>query len=344
MKLAELSARLDCVLHGDGAIEVTGIASIERAKPGDLTFVTDPAFLARLKPGTAAAAIVAIGAPELELPTLRHRNPSVALAGAIALLRPAWRPAAGVHPTASIAPGAALGPDAYVGPFAVIGENCRVGARAVIHSHAVLYPDVVAGDDLVAHAHSVIREGTRIGNRVTLQPGVVIGSDGFGFANDGGVQVKIPQVGAVVIGDDVEIQANSCVDRATLDTTRIGSGSKLDNLVHVAHNCDVKDRVLLCAQVGLAGSTTIEDEAVLAGQAGVAGHCVVGKRAIITAQSGTHGDLAPDRVYSGSPAFEHSQWLRSSALFPRLTEIFRSVEKLKRTVERMLAEREAAHK
>ena len=324
MKLTQLAALLGgAASPADAELELERVASLERATPQDLSFALSPDLLAAARASRAGALLLPRDFPELERPAIRVAAPALALARAMDLLQPAPRPPAGIHPSACIDPSASLGPGAHVGAFVVIGARCRIGARAVLHPHAVLYDDVEAGDDLLVHAHAVLREGARLGDRVTLQPGVVLGGDGFGFTPDGDRHVKIPQRGTVRIGDEVEIQANSCIDRATLDETVIGAGSKLDNLVHVGHNSRLDANVILCAQAGLAGSTRIEHNCILAGQAGVAGHCTIGARAIITAQSGTHGDLEGGRTYSGSPAFDHRLWLRSMALLPRLPELVR---------------------
>lgn len=342
MRLGALAEALGCRLEGNAELEITGIGSLAGAGERELSYVTDR----RQAPGAsathAAALLVGLDFPafprEPTLSWLRAEKPEVVVAHAVELLRPAWRPTPGIHPTASIHPGAKIGPGCHIGAFVAISEGCNIGADSVLHPHVVLYPEVVAGVRLLAHAHVVIREGTRLGDDVILQPGVVLGGDGFGFARRAdGSYAKIPQVGAVVIGDRVEIQANSCVDRASLDATRIGDGVKVDNLVQIAHNCELDENVLLCSQVGLAGSTRIEAGAVLAGQAGVAGHCTIGKEAVITAQSGTHGDLEAGKVYSGSPAFDHALWLRSTAAFVRLGDLQRELRELRQGLARIAA-------
>jgi UDP-3-O-[3-hydroxymyristoyl] glucosamine N-acyltransferase len=334
MRLGTLAARLDCVLEGDADYEITSVASLDHAGPTDLSFIADARYLRAAAASRAGALLappdLALHDPAAPPNRLRTLRPDLVLALALELLRPPWRPQPGIDPTASIHPTAELGPGCHVGAFVAIGEGCRLGAGAVLHPHVVLYPHVVAGQRLLAHAHAVIREGTHLGDDVVLQPGVVLGGDGFGFVRRAdGSHAKIPQVGAVVVGDAVEIQANSCVDRATLETTRIGPGVKIDNLAQVAHNCDVGAHTLICAQVGLAGSTTVGARAVLAGQVGVAGHCRIGDDVVITAQSGTHGDLAAGGMYSGSPAFEHAQWLRATAVFARLGDLQREVRRLR---------------
>ncbi|MGH9534754.1 MAG: UDP-3-O-(3-hydroxymyristoyl)glucosamine N-acyltransferase [Terriglobales bacterium] len=340
IRLGELARVLSVELEGDAETPIHGISTLAEAGPGDLSFVTD----ARYGPAAAAtqAGALLVGrefapAATPSPPLLRCDEPQLALARALALLRPpAPRPALGIHPLACVDASAEIGRGASIGPFAVVGAHCHLGENAVLHPHVVLYANVVAGRNFVAHAHAVVREGTRIGDEVILQPGVVIGGDGFGFARQAdGRHAKIPQTGSVEIGDRVEIQANSCVDRAVLGATVIGAGSKIDNLAQVAHNCRLGENVIVCAQVGMAGSTNIGDGALLAGQVGVAGHCTIGPGAIITAQSGTHGDLEAGGVYSGSPAFDHRQWLRSTAAFAKLGELHRMVRDLARAVGRL---------
>ena len=335
MKLSQLAAELECELVGGPELDIAGVAGLEQAGPGDLSFLADGRQAARAVASRAGAIIVpANWTPPGALTCLRTAEPEAAFARAVELLRPAWRPAPGVDASARIHPTATIGEGAYIGAFVAIGEQCRVGPGAVIHPHTVIYPNVVIGARLVAHAHVVIREGTVMGDDVTLQPGVVVGGDGFGFARRrDGSYAKIPQVGRVEIGDRVEIQSNSCIDRGSLDATRIGAGTKIDNLTQVAHNCELAEDIVLCAQVGLAGSTRIEAGAILAGQVGVAGHCTVGQGAIITAQSGTHGDLEAGKMYSGSPAFEHAEWLRSTAAFAKLGELQRQVRQLRQKME-----------
>lgn len=339
IRLGELARRLDATVEGDAETFIHGIAPLAAAGAGDLSFITDTRYAPAASSTRAAALLVGrdfTRAAGFQTALLRCADPSLALARALSILRPTPRPAPGIHPAACVDASAEIGPGAYIGPYAVVGPHCRLGPDAVLHPHVVLYEGVTVGRNFLAHAHAVVREGTRIGDDVILQPGVVLGGDGFGFARQSdGRHAKIPQTGTVVIGDRVEIQANSCVDRATLGATVIGAGSKMDNLAQVAHNCQLGENVILCAQVGLAGSTNVGDGAVLAGQAGVAGHCTIGAGAIITAQSGTHGDLAAGGMYSGSPAFDHRQWLRSTAAFAKLGELHRTVRELAQAVRKL---------
>ena len=329
MKLAQVASKLGARLeNGSPETEITGVAGIEEAKAGQLTFVSNPKYAAAAKTTSASAVIVAEDFPAIATAMLRSRNPYLAFARAIELFYqpPQYRP--GIHPTAVIDPSAKLGSGAHVGPYAVIERDVKIGKNAVLLSHVVIYPDVQIGDNFFAHAHAVVRENCRLGNNVILQNGVIIGGDGFGFAKDDeGRWHKIVQSGPTILGDRVEVQSNSCVDRASVGETRIGDGVKIDNLAQIGHGSVVGDDSLVCAQVGLAGSTEIGKRAILAGQVGVAGHCKIGDGVIITAQSGTHGDIPAGAMVSGSPAFEHKTWMRSVALFSKLPEIVKELRR-----------------
>ncbi len=328
MKLAELALALGAELYGDGDTRITGVAGIEEAGPEHVTFVANPRYAALARTTEAAAVLVAPDFPEIETATLRTQNPYLAWAKTIQLFyrEPEYTP--GIHPMASVHPTARIGKHAHIAPFAVIGENVVIGDYATILSHVVIYANAVIGDYFFAHAHSVVREACRIGNHVVLQNGVVVGCDGFGFAKDDhGVWHKIVQAGPVVIEDNVEIQANSCIDRASVGETRIGSGVKVDNLVQVGHGSKVGSNSLLCAQVGLAGSSEIGRSNILAGQVGVAGHCKLGDDVIMTAQSGVSHDVPAGKMISGSPAFDNRQWLRSTAIFSRLPDIVKRLQR-----------------
>jgi UDP-3-O-[3-hydroxymyristoyl] glucosamine N-acyltransferase len=270
--------------------------------------------------------IVAEDFPAISAAMLRAKDPYLAFARALELFHPPARYAPGVHSTAVVAQSARIGMNAHLGPYVVIGEDVQIGANAVLLAHAVIYRGARIGNNFFAHAHAVVRENCQLGNNVLLQNGVVIGADGFGFAKTAeGRWHKIPQPGPVVIGDDVEVQANSCIDRASVGETRIGRGVKVDNLVQVGHGSQVGEDVLLCSQVGLAGSTEIGKGAILTGQVGVVGHCKVGENAIVTPQSGVANDIAAGALVSGSPAVDHKAWLKYSAILPRLPEIARAV-------------------
>ena len=328
LTLAKMAEYLDATLHGgDPAAEITRVAGIETAGPGDLTFVSNPKYAGLARTTKATAILVEPKFPEIPAATLRVENPYLAFAFAIELFyrAPAYPP--GIHPTAAIASTAHIGAGAHIGAYAVIGDNVMIGDHAVILPHAVFYPHAHAGHNLFAHAHSVVREHCRLGNNVILQNGVVVGADGFGFARQSdGTWYKILQSGPVVIEDNVEVQANACIDRASIGETRIHAGAKIDNLVQVGHGSTVGPNTLLCAQVGLAGSTTVGKNVILAGQVGSAGHNTIGDGAIATAQSGIPGDVAPGAIVSGYPAIDNRQWLRSVALINRLPELLREIK------------------
>jgi len=328
MKLAELALALGAEVHGDADAEISGVAGLEEAGPEDVTFVANPRYSALARTTNAAAVLVTPDFPEIATPTLRTANPYLAFAKAVQLFyrEPVYAP--GVHPTAVIHPTARIGREAHVGAFAVISEGVIIGAHATLLPHVVIYPHASIGDHFYAHAHSVVREYCRIGDNVVLQNGAIVGCDGFGFAkDDAGIWHKIVQSGPTIIEDNVEIQANSTVDRASVGETRIGDGVKIDNLVQVGHGSKVGANTLLCAQVGLAGSSEIGENCILAGQVGIAGHCKLGDGVIMTAQSGVSHDVAAGKVMSGSPAFDNRQWLKSTAIFSRLPDLIRQLQR-----------------
>jgi UDP-3-O-[3-hydroxymyristoyl] glucosamine N-acyltransferase len=318
-----LSARLD---NGSPDTEITGLNGIEQAGPGELTFVSNPKYASAARSTRASAVIVAEDFPVLSVATLRMKDPYLGFAHALALFHEPVRYAPGVHQTAVVHPTAKIGKHAHIGPYVVVNEHAVIGSHAVLLAHVVIYAGVKIGDNFFAHAHSIVRENCRIGNNVLLQNGVIIGADGFGFAKTHeGHWHKIPPPAPVVIDDDVEVQANSCIDRASVGETHIGRGVKVDNLVQVGHGSQVEEDALLCAQVGLGGSSEIGKRAILTGQVGVVGHCKVGDAAIVTPQSGVANDIAAGALVSGAPAVDHKLWLKYSAILPKLPEIARAV-------------------
>ncbi|HMK31120.1 MAG TPA: UDP-3-O-(3-hydroxymyristoyl)glucosamine N-acyltransferase [Terriglobales bacterium] len=328
MKLSEIASSLG--LRLDGAdLEINGIAGIEEAGPGQITFIANPRYAAAARSTRASAIIVADDFPAIPLPTLRSDNPYLAFARAIELFYHPPRYSNGIHSTAAIHDSARLGKHASVGPFVFIDEDVVIGDNCVLLPHVAIYRGARIGENFFAHAHAVVREYCQLGDNVILQNGAVVGADGFGFAKDNsGHWHKIVQSGPAVLGDDVEVQANACVDRASVGETRIARGAKIDNLVQVGHGCRVGEDTLLCAQVGLAGSTQVGNQVILAGQVGVAGHCKVGDRAVATAQSGIPNDVAAGTTVSGYPAVENRQWLRSVAVFNKLPELAKAVREL----------------
>jgi UDP-3-O-[3-hydroxymyristoyl] glucosamine N-acyltransferase len=326
-----LADRLGCRLDGDGDITVWRVAGLDDAGPGDVSFLANRKYASSLGATRASAVIVGIDGPAAPCATLRTPDPYLAFANAATLLAPDDRPAPGVSAHAVIAADVTLGEGVSIGPHSTIGSGVVIGRRTIIHPLAVIYPDVSVGDDCVIHSHVSIRERCRLGHRVIVQNGAVIGSDGFGFApRADGTYQKIPQAATVVIEDDVEIGANTTIDRPAVGRTLIESGTKIDNLVQIAHGVHVGHNVMLIAQVGIAGSSTIGDSVVLAGQVGVAGHLDIGKGTRATAQSGIPNSVPAGSFISGYPAIDNRDWLKSSAVFRRLPELKKAVADLER--------------
>jgi len=332
MKLAELARRLDCrVQGGEENIEIAGVAGMEQAEPDQLTFLANKKYASKVKHSRAAAILVKEPLKDPHPISVISANPYHDFARALALFYQPPRQDPAIDPRAAIAPSADIGEGASIGAFAVIGENVRIGRNAVIHPHVVIYAGAEIGNDFLAHSHSVVREYCRIGHRVILQNGVVIGGDGFGFAKTAaGTHFKIVQSGVTVLEDDVEIQTLTSIDRATVGETRIRRGAKIDSLVQVGHACVVGEDNIICAQTGLAGSSILEKNVLLAGQVGISGHLTIHDNAVIYAQSGIGGDVPAGAVMSGSPAFEAREWLRAITAFQKLPDILRSVRELDR--------------
>ena len=332
VRLKDLAAELGCEVEGDGDFVVQGVAGLESACATDLSFARDG--LADAVAATGAGALIA--APGLDVsgrPAIRSAHPQLAFARVLKRLMPVERPPAGPSDGAAVSPLADVDPSASIGEGAVIGAGCRVGADTVIHANATLYPGVEVGDACVIHSGVVLREGTSLGDRVLLQPGVVIGGDGFGYVHsEDGALEKVPQIGRVAIEDDVEIGANSTVDRAALGETRIRRGAKIDNLVQVGHNCDVGEGVVIIAQSGLSGSTVVGRGAMIMAQAGSAGHLKIGERAFVGARAGLHRDVADGARVWGAPQMEEHRWHRVVAALSRLPDALRRL----RAVERKL--------
>jgi UDP-3-O-[3-hydroxymyristoyl] glucosamine N-acyltransferase len=334
VKLIDIAARLDCRLDGDGEVDIQRVAGIEQAGAGDLTFFVNPKYAAHLRATRASAVILAERAAAAPCAMLRTANPYLAFARAVELLAPAPAPASGIHRLADVAPGAVVAPDATIAAFVSIGAGARIGARTRVAPHVTIGEGAIIGADCVIHARVSIRERVTLGDRVVIQDGAVIGSDGFGFARRAdGTHHKIPQIGGVVIEDEVEIGANTTIDRPAVGETRIGAGSKIDNLVQIAHGVRIGRDVLLAAQVGIAGSTTIEDRVTLAGQVGVAGHLTLGSGVIASAQTGIPNSVEAGAFVSGYPAIDNRDWLKSSAVFRRLPELKKTVAALQRRLD-----------
>jgi len=335
MKLSAIAAKLDCRLESTTDPEINGVAGIEEAQPGQITFFANKRYYPLLKTTKASAIFVEDNVSVTRDPAqpplafLRSLNPYLAFARAIELFYQPPSYAPGIHPTAVIAPSARIGANAHIGPHCFLDENVVIGRNAVLHSSVTIYRAAHIGDDFFAHSHAVVREFCRIGDRVILQNGAVIGADGLGFAKQkDGTWHKIVQSGPAVLEDDVEIQSNACVDRATVGETRIGKGTKIDDLVLIGHACQVGADSMLCGQTGLAGSTTTGHGVILAGQAGSSGHIHIGDHAVVTAQTGLHSDVPANGMYSGYPAVDNKVWLKTMAALNRLPDLIKRVREL----------------
>ena len=329
MTLGELARRLECPVEGDSGIEIQRVAKIETAGPGDVTFLANPKYAAALASTKASAVIAGANADDAPCAVIRSATPYLTFARAAQALSPERRPEPGVHPRAWVDAEAVVDPTASIGPFAAIGAGVRIGARTIIHPHAVVGADSVIGADCLIHANVSIRERCTLGARVIVQNGAVIGSDGYGFAQrPDGSHEKIPQTAPVMIEDDVEIGANTTIDRPAIGETRIKAGTKIDNLVQIAHGVVLGRHVLLAAQVGIAGSTVIGDHVTFGGQVGVGGHLTIGDRVKAVGQSGITNSVAADGFVSGYPAIPNHEWRRSSAVFRKLPEMRRQLRNL----------------
>lgn len=330
--LQELAEYLGGTVRGDATLVVNGLAPLETAGPDKVTFLANPKYAAKVAETKAGAVLMAPGNEAYGRNVIELANPYLGFAKLLTLFYTAAHPPLGVLPETVIGSNVTLGEGISIYPGAVVGNNVTIGDRVVIHPGAVIYDGAVIGDDSVIHANAVVRERCRLGKRCKLQPGAVIGSDGFGYAPDGPSYYPIPQIGIVVLEDDVEIGANSTVDRAALEVTLIKRGTKLDNLVQVAHNCQIGEDCMIVSQVGIAGSSKIGNHVTLAGQVGVVGHVGIGDNVIVGAQAGVPSALAPNGYYSGSPAMPHKDWLRVMGVLPRLPDMRKKVSELEKKI------------
>jgi UDP-3-O-[3-hydroxymyristoyl] glucosamine N-acyltransferase len=342
MKLSEIAQKLACRLEGSPEIDIHGVSGIENAQAGQITFLANRRYFPLLKTTRASAVLIderitldrESGLPPIA--ALRSANPYLAFAHAIELFYQAPRYAPGVHPTAVVSKSARIGEGAHIGPYCFIDDDAEIGRNAVLHSFVTIYRGAKIGDNFFAHAHAVVREFCQLGNRIILQNGAVIGGDGLGFAKQkDGSWYKMQQSGPAVLEDDVEVQSNACVDRATVGETRVARGAKLDDLVLVGHASQVGAHTMLCGQVGLAGSTRIGANCILAGQVGTAGHLSVGDHAVVTAKSGIPNDVPTRALFSGYPAVENRQWLKTMAALNRLPELQKRVWELESEIEKL---------
>ena len=336
LRLSDIAGHLGCRVDGDGSVDIRRLAAIDRAEDGDLTFVANPKYAVQLNTTRASAVIIGESAQvdrTPPIPLLRSSNPYLAFARALTLFHRPERPDEGIDRLAAVAKDATVGPDPRVGPFVVIGAGAVVGARAVIFPNVVIGASARIGDDCVIHAGASIRDRVIVGDRVTILDGAVIGSDGFGFAHDAqGNHVKIPQHADLIIEDDVEIGANTTIDRPAVGETRIESGTKIDNLVQIAHGVRIGRRSLIASQVGIAGSTVIDEGVTLAGQVGVNGHIHIGRGAVASGKTGVTRDVAPGAFISGYPGMPNLEWRKSQVIVRHLPELKQRVDELERQI------------
>ena len=334
--LAELAAMLGGHCDGDGATVIRGVAGIREALPGDITFLANARYEPYLLETRASAVICSREARHAPIPLLQVDNPYLAFQQVVNVFRPEIpRPAAGVHPTAVVAPDAVLADGVSVGAHCVVEARARIGARTVLMPGCFVGSDVVIGEDTWLSPRVVVREECVLGSRCLLHPGVVIGSDGFGFAFDQGRYHKVPQVGNVIVGDDVEIGANTTVDRATTDSTRIGDGTKIDNQVQIGHNVVMGKHCIIVAQVGISGSTELEDYVTMGGQSGVAGHIKLGTRSTVGGGTGVTKSVPADGVVLGYPALPQRVFKRLHAFIQRLPQLFQRTKDLEARVSKL---------
>jgi UDP-3-O-[3-hydroxymyristoyl] glucosamine N-acyltransferase len=334
--LEAVAKAIDGTVVGDGSVEITGVAGIREAREGELTFLANPRYEPYLDQTRASAIIVAENHRSCAKPLIQNANPYLAFLKAVQFFQGEGpRPRSGSHPSAVVAPGAVLDPSASIGPCAVVEAGAEIGARSVVQAGCYIGAGSRIGEDCLLYPNVTLREGCALGNRVIVHSGTVIGSDGFGFVRDGEIHRKLPQVGNVVVEDDVELGACVTIDRATTGTTRIGSGTKIDNLVQIAHNVQVGKNCIIVAQVGISGSTTLGDHVVLAGQVGVVGHIQIGAGAVIGAKSGVSNSVPPGEKLFGYTARPVAQAKRIEASLKYLPELIQTVRKLKRRVQEL---------
>jgi UDP-3-O-[3-hydroxymyristoyl] glucosamine N-acyltransferase len=335
--LKQLADFLGATVRGDATCRVNGLAPLEAAGADKVTFLANPKYASKVADTGAGAVLMAPGGESYGRNVIEVANPYLAFAKLLTLFYVQPHRPCGVMPEVCIGIGVSLGDDISIYPGAIVGDNVTLGDRCVVHPGAVIYAGVTIGDDTTIHSNAVVRERCRIGSRCIIQPGAVIGSDGFGYAPDGSSYYPIPQIGIVVLEDDVEIGANSCIDRAALEVTLVRRGTKVDNLVQIAHNCQIGEDCMIVSQVGISGSTKIGNHVTLAGQVGVAGHLTIGDNVIVGAQSGVPGSLSANAGYSGTPALPHKDWLKSMAVVANLPDLRKTVASL----EKRIAELEA---
>jgi len=339
MKLTILAEKtFSKIEQGDADLELTGAAGLDIAESGQITFLANPKYTPQIKETRASAIFLNenVSIERTNIAVLRSSDAYLAYTRALRIFNPEAEVGSSIHPTVSLHETAKVAKNVFIDAFVAIGKNCEIAENVKIFPNVTIYDDVKIGANSVIHAGVSIRENCEIGERVIIHNNSVIGSDGFGYAKDEEKHwLKIPQTGNVVIENDVEIGAGTCIDCASVGETRIKSGAKIDNLVQIGHSCTIEEDALVCAQTGLAGSSIIGKRVVLAGQVGIAGHLRVGDDVVMTAKSATSHDVENGKIMSGVPAFENRDWLRSTAAFRRLGEMAKTIRKLEKRLENL---------
>lgn len=340
-RLSELTEMVDGWLRGDGGITITGVGHLEDAGPGDIAFLDGVRHKALGEKCRAAALIVPPDVEIREKPFIVTEDPRLAFSKILELFASDRRPEPGVHPTAVLGANVKLGKDVSIGANAYVGDDVIIGDRTIVYPLAYIAHECSIGADVHIHPQTYLGPRTQVGDRTIIHAGAAVGADGFGFLQTATGHRKIPQIGNVIIEEDVEIGANSTVDRATVSATRIGAGTKIDDGVHIAHNCVIGRNCLICGQTGIAGSTKVGDNVVMGGQVGVGDHITIANNVVIGAQAGVMGDISEPGIYSGYPARRHGEQMRIIALTHRLPKMLERIEQLERTVAELQAKLEA---
>lgn len=332
--VAGLAEQLGLPYEGTGTVKITGCASLEKAQAGDLVFLSQKKFRQQLENSRASAALLQPDEDFNRLPVIRSPHPHQDFIRALHLFYRPYRPSPGIHPQAQVASTADVGDNVSIGAYSLIGDNAQIGDGTIIFPRVTLNPGVKLGRNCVIHSHVSIRENCRLGDRVILHDGAVLGADGFGYTRDDkGRHRKIPQIGRVVIHDDVEIGANTTIDRAALDETVIGKGTKIDNLVQIAHNVTIGENCVIMSQAGIAGSTKIGNNVIISGQVGIADHLHIGDNVILAAKTGVTGSIPADSIAAGYPHLDIRTWRKSWASIPRLFDLIRDFRKMKKRLD-----------
>lgn len=342
MKLCDIAALVQGEVAGDASVEITGVAGVSDVRPGEITFLQSPKHIREVRESAAAAVLVTGPLADLAIPQVVVKNPQYAFARLLGRFHAIPHPQSGISAQAWIADSAVIGEGVSISPFVSVSNGARIGARSILYPGIYVGAGAVIGEDCILYPNVILREGVIVGNRVIIQPGAVIGADGFGYIHADGQHQKIPQVGVVVLEDDVEVGANTTIDRATTGRTIIGAGTKIDNLVQIGHNVQIGQQAIIVSQVGIGGSCRIGDGVVMGGQAGIADHANIAAGTMLAAGAGVMPGTLERGIYAGSPVMPHRDWLRSLAITAQLPELKKKIQDLEQMVEKLLKKNEEA--